>query len=188
MLRTMLVAVMALGLSLSVQAGQEGKGGWFAAELGVGSLRLESSVASETDERFELGFRGGYAFNRHFLLGAQVNGWLLQPSNTNDPSKGAGLTQVFVITQLYPLARQGVFVKLGAGYTRLNDNGPGALDTGGRGATVGVGYDVPICRRWAVSPVINYIWGELDHVNQAEPPIVDRDYRAIDVLVGFTFR
>jgi hypothetical protein len=186
MLRTVLLSAIALGLSLSAQAGQERKGGWFAAELGFGRLNQQSSVGSRTDDLFAGGFRGGYAINRHVLVGLQVNGWLIETANLEDPSKGATLTQVFVITEVYPLADRGLFVKLGAGYTELNDNSPYAFDTSGRGATVGLGYDIRISRRWAISPVINYSWGELDDVTRAEPPILGRDYSAFDVMVAFT--
>ena len=193
---TLLRPALAAGLLVAILVGPparaqdepQRKGFWFGAELGYGSLCLESSRESGRDGRFALALKAGWTVGPRFLLGAQANGWLLEGSNVNDPSEGANLGTFLMITQIYPSRHHGFFVKAGAGYSRLSDNRPTEHGSSGRGAIVGVGYDVPISKRWALTPIVNYNWGQLDDVPVVVPPIFDREYRAVDLMIGITLR
>jgi hypothetical protein len=93
----------------------ERSGFWGGLNIGIGFVQQSFEGASEDGDHFFLGFEGGYTLNPHFLIGVELSGWLIEPGNLNDPSKGEGIMQAFLITRYYPSSTMGLFAKFGGG-------------------------------------------------------------------------
>lgn len=157
----------------------ERSGFWGGVDFGVGFVQRSFSRIEEDENNFFLGFEGGYTLNPHFLIGAELSGWLLESSDLEDPSKGEGITQLFLITRYYPSSSMGIFAKVGGGYARYWNNRPGEpSNRDGWGLTLGGGYDFPINENFAISPFINYGFGKAD----------DQDHNVWTLGIGFTFQ
>jgi hypothetical protein len=157
----------------------ERSGFWAGVDFGVGFVQQSSEKAEEEGNHFYLGFEGGYTLNSHFLIGAELSGWLLEPGDLNDPSKGEGIMQAFLITRYYPSNTMGLFAKGGGGYVDQWSNHPGESSRkNGWGLTFGGGYDFPISKNWAITPFINYSFWKTD----------DQDHDAWTLGIGFTWQ
>ncbi len=91
-------------------------GFWGGLDAGAGWVKQSFDEKNEDDIYFFLGFKGGYTINPHFLVGIELSGWLLETGEPNDLNSGKGISQVFLITQLYPSKEYGLFMKAGGGY------------------------------------------------------------------------
>lgn len=157
----------------------ERSGFWGGVDFGVGFVQQSSEGAEEDGNHFYLGFEGGYTLNPHFLIGVEFSGWLLEPGDLNDPSKGEGIMQAFLIARYYPSNTMGLFAKVGGGYVDQWSNHPGEPSKkNGHGLTLGGGYDFPINKNLAVTPFLNYSFWETD----------DQDHDAWTLGIGFTFQ
>lgn len=154
-------------------------GFWGGIEAGAGLLKQSFDEGDDEDDvSFFLGFKGGYTINPNFLIGLELSGWLLEASNTHDPDKGKGISQVFLITQLYPNKESGLFAKAGGGYVSNWSNRPGEpRRKSGWGLTVGGGYDFLLNEAIALSPFVTLSYGETGKW----------DYRALTFGLGVTF-
>ena len=88
---------------------------WGGIDIGVGFVQRSFEGIEEDESNFFLGFKGGYTLNPHFLIGIELSGWLLESSDLEDPSKGEGICQAFLITRYYPSSSMGLFAKIGGG-------------------------------------------------------------------------
>jgi len=157
----------------------ERSGLWGGIDLGVGFIQRSFSGIDKNVNHFFLGFEGGYTINPHFLIGLELSGWLFEAGDLEDPSKGEGISQVFLITRYYPVDSMGLFVKTGGGYVSHWNNRPGEPSRkDGWGITLGGGYDFPLSRHFAVSPFMNYGFGEAD----------DQDHHILTLGIGITFQ
>jgi hypothetical protein len=155
----------------------ERSGFWGGVDVGVGFVQQSSEKADGEGNHFYLGFEGGYTLNPHFLIGLELSGWLLEASNFNDPTKGEGISQIFLITRYYPSTTMGLFAKAGGGYVNQWSNHLGEPSRkSGRGLTFGGGYDFPINKHLAITPFLNYSYWETD----------DQNHDAWTLGVGFT--
>jgi len=95
-----------------------------------------------------------------------------------DPSEGKGISQVFLITQLYPSKESGLFAKAGGGYVSNWSNRPNEQRRkSGWGLTVGGGYDYLLDEAIALTPFVTFSYGETGNW----------DYKAITFGLGLTF-
>jgi opacity protein-like surface antigen len=157
----------------------ERSGFWGGLNIGIGFVQQSFEGASEDGNHFYLGFEGGYTLNPHFLIGVELSGWLIEPGNLNDPSKGEGIMQAFLITRYYPSTTMGLFAKVGGGYVDHWSNHPGEPSSKNRrGLTFGGGYDFPINKNLAITPFINYSFWEMD----------DQNHDAWTLGIGFTMQ
>ncbi|MGV7223398.1 MAG: outer membrane beta-barrel protein [Nitrospinales bacterium] len=157
----------------------ERSGFWGGVDFGVGFVQRSFAGIEEDENNFFLGFEGGYTLNPHFLIGVGLSGWLLEASDLEDPSKGEGISQVFLITRYYPSSSMGLFAKIGGGYVSYWNNRPGEPSSkDGWGLTFGGGYDFPLNENFAISPFINYGFGEAD----------DQDHNVWTLGIGLTFQ
>jgi hypothetical protein len=157
----------------------ERAGFWGGVNFGVGFVQRSFAGIEEDENNFFLGFEGGYTLNPHFLIGVELSGWLLEASNLGDPSKGEGISQVFLITRYYPSSTMGLFAKIGGGYVSHWNNEPGEPSRkGGWGLTFGGGYDFPLNKNFAITPFINYGFGEAD----------DQDHNVWTLGIGLTIQ
>ena len=129
------------------------------------------------DIYFFLGFKGGYTINPHLLIGIELSGWLLEAENPDDPNKGKGIMQAFLISQMYPSKEYGFFMKAGGGYvSNWSDKSGEPNRKEGWGLTVGGGYDFVLYEAVAVNAFATYSYGETG----------TWDYQAITFGLGFT--
>ena len=154
-------------------------GFWGGIDAGVGLLKPSFEEGdNEDDIAFYLGFKGGYTVNPNLLIGFEVGGWLLEASDLNEPDEGKGISQVFLITQLYPSKESGFFAKAGGGYVSMWSNrSDDTRRKQGWGLTVGGGYDIKVNETVALSPFVNFDYGEAGNW----------DYTAITFGLGVTF-
>src|SRR5689334_845205 len=61
---------------------------WTALNFGAGALSQSGGGIHQHDTTGFLGFEGGYVVRPQFLVGIELSGWLLEASNTQDPSVG----------------------------------------------------------------------------------------------------
>jgi len=181
---TILIIIAFLGFSL-ISSGAlaeekfERSGFWGGLDVGVGFVQRSLAGIEEDENNFFLGFEGGYTINPHFLVGVELSGWLLESSDVNDPSKGEGISQVFLITRLYPSNSMGLFAKVGGGYVSYWNNRPGEPSRkSGWGLTFGGGYDFPLNNNFAITPFITYSFGDAD----------DQDHNVWTLGIGLTFQ
>lgn len=150
-------------------------GFWGGIDAGAGLVEQSFDQGDEEDTLFYLGFKGGYTINPHLLVGLELSGWLQEASDVNDPDNGKGISQVFLITQLYPRTESGFFAKAGGGYVSNWSNRPGEPSRkNGWGLTVGAGYDFPLNEYIALSPFAAISYGETGNW----------DYRAMTFGLG----
>ncbi|WP_455244626.1 hypothetical protein, partial [Petrachloros mirabilis] len=148
----------------------ERKNWWAALNFGGGSVSQAGGGIREKDTLGFLGVEGGIVVHPQFLLGIELSGWLVEESNTQDPSVGEGIMQAFLTTRTYPIPDIGLFVKLGGGYVSHWNNRPGEpRRLNGWGVTLGGGYDVLIIESLPVlpyvTPFVTYGFGEAGDLN-----------------------
>ena len=144
------------------------EGFWGGIDAGAGYLKQSLDDGDEDGTSFFLGFKGGYTINPHFLIGLELNGWLIDESDQycyggycSDASEGEGIMQIFRISRYYPSQELGFFVKAGGGYVDHWNNRSGeSKSKSGWGLTVGGGYDFLINEYLALSPFATFSYGE----------------------------
>ena len=156
------------------------RGFWGGIDVGAGYLMQSfDEEDDEEDIHFYIAFKGGYTINPHFLIGLELSGWTIEPTDPYDPTEGEAIMQIFFISQLYPKKESGLFAKVGGGYVdkwRNNQYGKTTRKEGW-GLVVGGGYDFYINEKVAVSPFANFSYGQAEDLN----------YKAITFGLGVTF-
>jgi hypothetical protein len=173
------IALFILAPTVSAEELYIRNGFWGGIDAGAGVLKQSYDEGDDEDDiAFYLGFKGGYAINPQWLIGIEFSGWLLEASDFNEPDEGKGISQVFFITQLFPGKEAGFFAKAGGGYVSIWSNRPD--DTrreNGWGLTLGGGYDFQLNETVALSPFVNFNYGDAGNW----------DYSAITFGIGVTF-
>lgn len=173
------VAVLLLTVTATA-FGEEGprSGFWGGGDIGVGRLERSVGGSSNAGADFYFGVKAGYTVHPQILVGAELSGWNQEATDWDDSTKGEGLMQVFLISRLYPMKDSNLFAKVGGGWVRQWENGPtGKTSLDGWGATLGIGYDVYVGDKWAVTPFLNYGFGRTEIQN----------HQAITLGVGVSF-
>ena len=68
---------------------------WAGGEIGEGQLSLVSDqIHRGRTPSLALGFFGGHRLGDHARVGLEMNGWLLQASDLNDPTVGESVSNV----------------------------------------------------------------------------------------------
>jgi len=176
---TISIVLFFLEPAASVEEHYNRNGFWGGIDAGAGLLKQSFDERNDDDDVFFfLGFKGGYTINPHFLIGLELSGWTLEASNLWDPSEGKGISQVFLITQLYPSKESGLFAKAGGGYVSNWSSRPNEpRRKSGWGLTVGGGYDYLLDEAIALTPFLTFSYGEAGNW----------DYKAITFGLGLTF-
>ncbi|HEX5043609.1 MAG TPA: hypothetical protein VFV75_11925 [Candidatus Polarisedimenticolaceae bacterium] len=155
-----LISIAVLLCSVAVAADEPHL--WAAAELGYGEVALDlDRPTGGSGGRFSTAFKLGAVVHPTFRGGLMLGGWLLDSGDVNDPSRGAGVGQAFLVAQVHPVRRREIFVLLGGGYLSYWDNAPGASGCHGWGATAGMGWEFAVSQHLAVYPVLSYDRGDL---------------------------
>lgn len=176
---SLVVAAVLLAGTATVYAEDSRRSGFWGG-LDIGAGRVERSVGSSNNSGadFYMGFKAGYALHPQVLAGVELSGWNQEATDWDDDTKGEGLMQVFLISRLYPMRDSNLFAKVGGGWVRQWENGPAGKSTlDGWGATLGLGYDIFVGDKWAVTPFLNYGFGKTEK----------QDHQTITLGVGVSF-
>ncbi|HEV7365225.1 MAG TPA: hypothetical protein VGN76_05230 [Gemmatimonadales bacterium] len=146
-----------LATTAFAQQAQTRQGFWIGGGMGYGSMGLGcSSCAGVGREGSVTGYvKLGGTLRQNILLGVESNVW----------TKSAGTGRVTMgnfsgAAYWYPMATQGLFLKGGAGYSRLAvGDGTSTASDGGFGILGGVGYDIRAGRNLSITPVANWYRG-----------------------------
>lgn len=163
---------------------------WGGFDLGYASLARTYSVTEATAQgKFTMALRGGIALAAGLLVGVELGGWTLQGSNMWDPATGEAISTRFLIAQVYPLARQTLFLRGGAGRVEYWNHRPGENGASGAAGIVGLGWDFPLgAAGLYFTPSIDYSRGGYDGATSPPGVVQDQRYRAFSVRLGLTFR
>ena len=87
---------------------------WAGGEIGEGQLSLSSDqVHRDRTPTFALGFFGGHRLGDQARVGLEMNGWLLQASNLNDPTVGESVSNVLGVIDVFPTRKIPLFIRGG---------------------------------------------------------------------------
>jgi hypothetical protein len=91
-----LIGMTTLGVKpTQAQIDQNLRAWWAGGEIGEGQLSLSSDqIHRDRTPTFALGFFGGHRLGDQARVGLEMNGWLLQASNLNDPTVGESVSNV----------------------------------------------------------------------------------------------
>ena len=168
-----------------VRRGQ-GSGLWGSIALGYGSegFRFDSMTTYESDfSAPTYTFKIGGTPSRYFRLGAELSAW-----DSEEPNSRQTLSNFLFITQWYPVG-QIFYVKGGIGLTRNSQSGSDPVNgtyvyhDGGYGGVLGLGADLPVGRRIALSPEVNVYGQRYDNGGTSN----DYRERLITFGLGVTF-
>jgi hypothetical protein len=133
-------------------------GFWVAASLGAGresfdldddGLGYSSSLTEPT-----VALRLGGTVSEHLRLGGEAIVWF-----HDVPGGTESLSSLLFVAQYYPLRRAPLFLKAGAGLGRSGvDFRDGvSVDDVGFAVAVGGGLEIPVSRRIAIAPVVDWV-------------------------------
>jgi hypothetical protein len=146
-----------LATTAFAQQAQTRQGFWIGGGMGYGSMGLGCSTCAGVGREGSMtGYvKLGGTLRQNILLGVESNVWT--------KSEGAGRVTMGNFSGAaywYPMATQGLFIKGGAGYSRLSaDDGSISASDGGFGIIGGVGYDIRAGRNMSITPVANWYRG-----------------------------
>jgi hypothetical protein len=146
-----------LATTAFAQQAQTRQGFWIGGGMGYGSLGLSCTGCADVGREGSLSayFKLGGTLRQNILLGVEMNGWT--------KSEGAGRVTMGNLSGAaywYPMARSGLFIKGGAGYSNLSaDDGVSTASDGGFGILGGLGYDIRARRNLSITPVANWYRG-----------------------------
>ncbi len=166
--------------ALAQQPVQAAGSWWMGAEFGAGQLKLSSDQSpGERNTTFAMGALGGYSFGSHLRIGAEVNGWLLQAFDLNNPAVGESVSNVMGIADLFPIARVPIFVRAGAGVGHYENARPEGYNGSGWSWTAGAGYEFRVLRRVGLAPMVAWSTG---HFGDVHNPITVETGRRFSVV------
>lgn len=176
--RATLALAVLLG-SMPMRAEQlERSGYWAGFDVGAGFLERSRTGRDDSSTDLYLGMKVGYTVTPRILAAIELSGWLQEATNRQNPTEGEGLMQVFLVSRLYPLEDAGLFAKVGGGWLRQWNNEPGRTSLDGWGVVVGAGYDFALSKRYAVTPFLNFSYGDAG----------SQEHQAVTVGVGLTIQ
>jgi outer membrane protein with beta-barrel domain len=177
-----LISVSAVSVTAQAQdqPGYTRKGFWFTVGGGYGSAGIGCNGCGDLHRESGVsGFIGlGGTINPHLQLGFESNGW-----SKSEGGETVTLGTGTLTAHWYPSATGGFFAKGGVGLGFQEVSFSGASDSRtGFGVSGGVGIDVPVSGKVAITPTVSYSRGWLGNVGGASGYHID----VIQVAVGLT--
>jgi hypothetical protein len=161
---------------------------WVGLELGDGQLELTSDQSNGSrNPAFALGFAGGHSLGSWARIGLELNGWLLQSFNLNNPTVGESVSNVLVVVDAFPIRKRLLFLRAGPGVALYQNNRPGGFDGSGWSWTAGVGYEVPLTERFGLAPIVDYAAGTLGDVHNLLAVETGRHYSVVEFKVAIVW-
>ena len=154
---------------------------WIGLELGDGQIKLTSDQFTGTrNAAFALGFVGGHSLGNRARVGLELNGWLLQSFNLNNPAVGESVSNVLGVVDAFPIRKAPIFLRAGAGLALYENNRPGRFGGSGWSWTAGVGYEIPLTQNLGLAPIVDYVAGSLGDVRNSITVETGRRYSVVE--------
>ena len=154
---------------------------WLGLELGDGQIKLTSDQSTGArNPAFALGFVGGHSLGNRARIGLEVNGWLLQSFNLNNPAIGESVSNVLGIVDVFPIRKTPLFLRAGAGLALYQNSRPGGFNGSGWSWTAGAGYEIRLTESFGLAPTVDYAAGSLGDVRNAITVQTGRRYSVIE--------
>ncbi len=183
------IALLSLNVCLMSSAQElNSRAWWLGVEAGEGQLKLESDQnTGSRGPTFAFGFAGGHRLGNQARVGVEVNGWLLEASNFNDPTVGENVSNVMGIFDVFPVRRIPLFLRGGAGLAMYSNNHP--TGTGGTGFAwnVGAGYEIPLKGNVGLAPMVDYAAGGFGDVKNPLTVETGRRYSVVEFKAAIIF-
>ena len=146
------------GLSVAEEPAMR-KGFYLQFGMGGGEERLDldNDLLGYSDAiwALTLNLRGGFALNPHLRLGADFNSWIRPEGGFTETA-----SSIMPNLQLYPFRNSGLHVRGGGGYawSSVYDHNYccSSITYGGFGTNLGVGWDIPVSRKVALTPTADW--------------------------------
>ena len=154
------LATLSFATPAAAQHAQTREGFWAGVGAGWGSMGLSCDGCDGVDrEGSYTGYLAlGGTLRSNVLIGAEFNGWTKSQEGAT-----VRLANVSAAAYWYPMVQSGLFLKGGAGYSRLSaEDGIVSAADDGFGVLAGLGYDVRVGRTTSITPVANYFRGAFD--------------------------
>lgn len=204
-MRRLLLALVAIAVSgaTSIVAAQAGRdrglvevgstgmrwGFFVTGGLGAGREQFKFADEAEYSEALTkptLAIRLGGTPNRQVRLGGELFAWGNEVPDTDDQIGGyERFSTIMGIVQFYPAPSQGFYLKGGGGIALSSFDevfGPTTTENG-FGWTVGAGYEIPVSRKVAIAPTVDFYQGSFGQRN--EPTLHER---VLNIGVAVTFQ
>lgn len=183
------LAVIALGVQpAQSQIDKNARAWWAGGEIGEGQLSLSSDqVHRDRRPTFALGFFGGHRLGNQARVGLEVNGWLLQASNLNDPTVGEGVSNVLGVLDVFATRKIPLFVRGGGGLAMYQNNRPEGSAGKGWCWTGGAGYEIRVSERMGLAPIVQYAYGRFDDVRNPITVETGRHYSVVEFKLAAIF-
>ena len=175
-------AVTTLGTTAAqAQADQNLRAWWAGGEIGEGQISLASDqIHRGRTPTFALGFFVGHRLADQARVGLEMNGWLLQPSNLNDPTVGESVSNVLGVIDVFPTRKLPLFVRGGGGLAMYQNNRPAATGGTGWSWTGGAGYEIHFSPRLGLAPMVQYAYGRFNDVRNPIMIETGRHYSVVE--------
>lgn len=161
---------------------------WIAFEAGDGQLKLTSDQQdSERRATFQFGFAGGHRLGSRARIGVEVDGWLLQASNFNDPTVGENVSNVLGLIDVFPVRKLPLFLRGGAGLAMYTNNRPDGYGGNGFAWVAGAGYEIPVTRTFAIAPIVDYAAGTFSDVRNPLTVQTGRGYSVVEIKAALVW-
>lgn len=158
-----LAALVLAAAPAAAQAPQR-DGFWLGLGGGGGSAIRCEECAGETRMRSGVvTMEAGWSPSERLLYGVDLTYWG-KTFARGGAKRTLELYNLSFTALLFPSARSGFFLKGGVGFAYADtefrdDAGTSTLSDSGFGAIAGLGYDIPLGRRLAVTPAVSYMFG-----------------------------
>ena len=167
------------------QSDQNLRAWWAGGEIGEGQLSLGSDqIHRDRTPTFALGLFGGHRLGERARAGLEINGWLLQASNLNDPTVGESVSNVLGVIEVFPIRKIPLFIRGGGGLAMYQNNRPGESGGTGWSWTGGAGYEIRISERLGLAPMVGYAYGRFDDVRNPITVETGRRYSVVEFKVA----
>ena len=190
-MRQALALLICIGLTalaikpIQAQTNQNLRAWWAGGEIGEGQLSLASDqIHRGRKPTFALGFFGGHRLGEQVRVGLEMNGWLLQASNLNDPTVGESVSNVLGVIDVFPARKIPLFFRAGGGLAMYQNNRPGESGGTGWSWTGGAGYEVRVSERLGLAPIVGYAYGRIDDVRNPITVETGRRYSVLEFKVA----
>lgn len=155
--------------------------------IGVGLLELSrNNFPEDRKSRFALGFHGGYSPFHWLRAGLDLNGWLIEPYDINNPSKGISISNTYGQIEVFPCKKFNFLISLEGGVAKYMNQHPTEYYARGTGIKFGLGYEHEAAKHLAISMTVNYCSGHFDDVLYPLPTI-NQHYNTVEFLLGITY-
>jgi hypothetical protein len=184
-----MLLVTAATLALAGSASAQTREGFFIG-IGTGVAWGEANgtgmANSNGASTWVMPIRLGWKLNDRMLLGAETGVW---GDSHQDRALGTGYYGAALY--YYPAAK-GVFLKGGLGLATAHFSGVGLESVSGHGlgGVIGAGYDIPIGRRIAITPMATFRFGgpgTLTPEDGSGDAVQGFKHNVVEIGVGFSF-